>query len=77
MGLWPTHRDESRLLSFADPQQVRVLGTESVSCVDKLNFLTRVGKPQASFVLYIEAGGRGPYEWRFLTVTTATRALCG
>ena len=55
----------------------RVLGTESVSCADKLNFLTRVGKPQASFVLCIEARCRGPYEWRFLTVTTATRALCG
>jgi hypothetical protein len=55
----------------------RVLGTESVSCVDKLNFLTRVGKPQASFVLCIEARCRGPYEWRFLTITTATRALCG
>lgn len=34
-----------------------VLGTESANCVDKLNFLTRVGKPQASFVLWIEARG--------------------
>lgn len=54
-----------------------VLRTESVSCVDKLNFLIRVGKPQASVVLWIEARCRGPYEWRFLTVTTATRALWG
>ena len=37
--------------------------------------VARTGKPQASFVLCIEARCRGPYEWRFLTITAAALGL--